>query len=66
MTVELDKSGRVALGKLPEGDLEKVALGKEVVVVGDADHFCVYSTEKWSELEAEVEDDLDALLDAMD
>ena len=66
VTVDIDKSGRVALGKMPESDLEKLCLGREVVVVGDADHFAVYSTEKWDEEQAELEADLDALLDDED
>ena len=66
VTVDIDKSGRVALGKMPESDLEKLCFGREVVVVGDADHIAVYNTEKWAEEQAELEDDLDALLDDED
>ena len=66
VTVDIDKSGRVALGKMPESDLEKLCFGREVVVVGDADHIAVYSAEKWAEKQAELEVDLDALLDDED
>lgn len=66
VTVDIDKAGRVALGKIRPSDLEKLAFGREVVVVGDADHFCVYSAEKWAETQAELEVDLDALLDDED
>ena len=64
VTVEIDKSGRVALGKIAPSDLEKLSLGREAVVVGDADHFAVYNTEKWAEqLAALMEDDDDMFFD---
>ena len=66
VTVDIDKAGRVALGKMPESDLEKLCFGREVVVVGDADHFAVWNAEKWAEKQAELEVDLDALLDGED
>ena len=66
VTVDIDKAGRVALGKMGESDLAKANLGREAVVVGDADHFCVYGAEKWAEKQAELEVDLDALLDDED
>ena len=51
---------------MPESDLAKANLGREVVVVGDADHFAVWNAEKWAEKQAELEVDLDALLDGED
>ena len=51
---------------LTGSDLAKANLGREAVVVGDADHFCVYGAEKWAEKQAELEVDLDALLDDED
>lgn len=66
VTVEIDKSGRVALGKIAPSDLEKLSLGREAVVVGDADHFAVYNTEVWAEKQAELDIDIDALLDDED
>lgn len=66
VTVEIDKSGRVALGKIAQSDLEKLSLGREAVVVGDADHFAVYNTEVWAEKQAELDVDIDALLDDED
>ena len=66
VTVEIDKSGRVALGKIAPSDLEKLSLGREAVVVGDADHFAVYNTEAWAAKQAEIDVDIDALLDDED
>lgn len=66
VTVDIDKAGRVALGKIAASDLEKLALGREAVVVGDADHFAVYNTEAWAAKQAELEIDIDALLDDED
>ncbi len=66
VTVEIDKSGRVALGEIAPSDLEKLSLGREAVVVGDADHFAVYNTEAWAAKQAELDVDIDALLDDED
>lgn len=66
VTVEIDKAGRVAVGKIDEADFEKLNLGREAVVVGDADHFALYNTTTWSAKQAELVDDLDALLDDED
>ena len=66
VTVEIDKAGRVALGKIAPSDLEKLALGREAVVVGDADHFAVYNAEAWAAKQAELDIDIDALLDDED
>lgn len=66
VTVDIDKSGRVAVGKMPEADLEKLGFGREVVVVGDADHFAVWSAEAWAAEQAALEADLDALMDDED
>ena len=60
VTVEIDKSGRVALGKIAPSDLEKLSLGR------DADHFAVYNTEAWAAKQAELDVDIDALLDDED
>lgn len=65
-TVEIDKSGRVPLGKVKPEVLEKLSLGREAVVVGDADHFAVYNTEAWAKKQAELDIDIDALLDDED
>ena len=63
-TVEIDKSGRLPLNKVPAAVQEKLGLGKDAVVVGDADHFAVYNTEKWAEqLAALMEDDDDMFFD---
>lgn len=66
VTVDIDKAGRVALSKMDESDLAKVNFGREVVVVGDADHFAVWNAQKWAEKQTELEVDLDALLDDED
>lgn len=64
VTVEIDKSGRLPLNKVPAAVQEKLGLGKDAVVVGDADHFAVYNTEKWAEqLAALMEDDDDMFFD---
>lgn len=63
VTVDIDKAGRVALGKVPESDLSRLGFGREVVIVGDADHFAVWNAQTWAAKQAELEVDLDALLD---
>lgn len=63
--VDVDSAGRIALGKLDvakPGRREALGLIKEVMVIGNGDHFEVWNAAKWqAELES-FEDELDALL----
>lgn len=61
-TVDIDSAGRIAMGKVSELIRNKFGLGRELVIVGNGDHFEIFSAEKWAEMEAsyltEAEDSL--------
>lgn len=63
-TVELDKAGRVALGKLesPHPVLDKLGLAGTVYVTGSGDHFEIWNVERWEAEFGQVEEDLDSLI----
>ena len=58
VTLDIDKAGRVSLGKMPEGDLAKYPLEREVSVVGNVDHFEIWNADKYAETMAEFDDDM--------
>ena len=60
VTVEIDTAGRVALGKVDADKLEKLGIGREVTVVGNDDHFEIWSTGAFDAADEETEslDDL--------
>lgn len=63
--VEIDSAGRIALGKVDASDPEaraRLGLTRDVTVVGVEDHFEVWNTQKWEEEQANLADDLDALM----
>lgn len=63
--VDVDSAGRVALGKLDAskpGTREKFGLLADVTIVGADDHFEVWNTEKWNELQQAFDDEFDELL----
>ena len=63
--VELDSANRIALGKLDvakAGRREALGLTREVMVIGNGDHFEVWNAEKWQAEQESFEDELDALL----
>lgn len=53
-SVELDKAGRLPVGKCDPDDLEQLNLGKEAVVVGNKDHIEIYNAEAWAQKKAEL------------
>lgn len=66
VTVDVDKAGRVSLGKMPESALEKYPLEKEVSVVGNVDHFEIWNAEAYALTMAEfTDDDLEELIFGM-
>lgn len=63
--VELDSANRIALGKLDvakAGRREALGLTREVMVIGNGDHFEVWNAAKWQAEQESFEDELDALL----
>jgi MraZ protein len=65
VTVDIDSAGRIALGKIDATDQEarnKLGLVRDVTVVGVEDHFEVWNTESWEAEQANLADDLDALM----
>ncbi len=56
--VELDGSGRIGLSADQRASVD---LDKEVVLVGDADHFEIWNAKRWDETAAQMDDDLSAL-----
>lgn len=62
VTVDIDSAGRIALGKVPEADRERLGLKGEVMVVGNDDHFEVMSVEAWEALQTDSASLLDALM----
>lgn len=65
VTIDLDSAGRVALGKLDAsrpGVRENLGLTSEVTVIGVDDHFEVWNTQAWDELQQELDEELDKLL----
>lgn len=62
-TVDIDSAGRIAVGKVSEAIRSKFGLGRELEIVGNGDHFEIFSAEKWAEMEASfLDDSLDSLL----
>lgn len=49
-TVDIDSAGRIALGRLSPRDLEKCGIEKEVCVVGNEDHFEIWSAPRLDEM----------------
>lgn len=62
VTVDLDKAGRLALGKVDTAKLAKRGIDHDVTIVGNADHFEIWDSARYEREMAEIEDDLDALL----
>ena len=63
--VEIDSAGRIALGKVDASDpgaRARLGLERDVTVVGVEDHFEVWNTARWEEEQADLADDLDALM----
>ena len=63
--VEIDSAGRIALGKVDASDAgarARLGLERDVTVVGVEDHFEVWNTESWEAEQANLADDLDALM----
>jgi len=63
--VEIDSAGRIALGKVDATDAgarARLGLEREVTVVGVEDHFEVWNTERWEAEQANLPEDLDALM----
>lgn len=48
-TVDIDSAGRISLTKISEDDRVRLGLAKEVMVVGNRDHFEVWSSDAWQE-----------------
>lgn len=62
-TVDIDKVGRLSLGKLSEDALAKCQIKRDVVVIGNVDHFEVWDAGEYRAQIEEIDDDeLDALL----
>lgn len=53
-SVELDKAGRLPVGKCDPDDLAQLNLGKDAVVVGNKDHIEIYNADAWSKKRAEL------------
>jgi len=63
--VDIDAAGRIALGKVDAADATartRLGLERDVTVVGVEDHFEVWNTERWEQENANLADDLDALM----
>jgi hypothetical protein len=63
--VEIDSAGRIALGKVDASDATartRLGLERDVTVVGVEDHFEVWNTQRWEAEQANLADDLDALM----
>ncbi|MCH3943585.1 MAG: MraZ family transcriptional regulator [Atopobiaceae bacterium] len=62
-TIEIDSAGRICLGKVSQRDRESLGLERQVMVVGNDDHFEIWNSERWEAVQAAFTDeDLDALL----
>ena len=62
-TVDIDTAGRIALSKVSEQIREKFGLGRELEIVGNVDHFEIFSASKWEQMQASfLDEDLDSLL----
>ena len=63
--VDVDSAGRIALGKIDACDAtarERLGLERDVTVVGVEDHFEVWNTQRWEDQQANLAEDLDALM----
>ena len=66
LTVDVDKAGRVCLGKLGEEKLARLGIQKEVEVIGNIDHFEIWNREKFQvEMEEIYDEELSQLLFSM-
>ncbi len=65
LLLELDSAGRIALGKLDSikpGKREELGIVREVVVVGNLNHFEVWDAAKWDAEQESFDDDFESLL----
>ena len=62
VTVDVDSAGRVALGKIGAGCLEKCGIEREVVIVGNIDHLEIWDASRFGQEMDELDEDLDALM----
>lgn len=63
--VDIDSAGRIALGKLDvakPGRREEFGLIKEVMVIGNGDHFEIWNADAWRKEQESLEGDLYALM----
>lgn len=51
-TVDIDSAGRISLGKVPEEAQPLLGEKRQVVVVGNEDHFEIWSEDAWEAEEA--------------
>ena len=61
-TVDIDSAGRICLGKLPEEDRPDFGDDRQVVLVGNEDHFEVWSRDGWKAQEERALRELEDLL----
>ncbi len=57
--VEIDNAGRISLGKITAAKLERRGIKRAVAVIGNADHFEIWSADR---IDLDEDDDLDALM----
>lgn len=62
VSVDVDSAGRIALGKLDSKKRESLGIAGEVVVVGNGDHFEIWNSQKWDEVQTSFEDDFESLI----
>ncbi len=62
VTLDLDSAGRVALGKLADGSLERCGISREVVIVGNIDHLEIWDASRYDQEMEELDEDLDGLM----
>lgn len=62
VSVDIDSAGRVCLSKLSATDREKLGLSKEVMVVGNDDHFEIWNPSAWEKTQQDLDEDLEALM----
>lgn len=60
VTVEVDSAGRIALGKVSAEALQKLGIEREVTVIGNDDHFEIWSAAAFKVMDEQIEslDDL--------
>lgn len=57
--VEIDSAGRISLGKISAQKLERRGIVRSVAVIGNADHFEIWSADR---IDLDEDDDLDDLM----